>query len=106
MSGLSGRCARTVALAAALARGRPLAEVARSVSLVERRLHRHSLDVFEYGPKTLAWVLRLVRALEPARDGMPYAEVAARAGCADQAHLAREVKSLAGAPMGGLLGPG
>jgi hypothetical protein len=37
---------------------------------------------------------------------MPYAEVAVCAGYADQAHLAREVKSLAGAPMGALLGPG
>lgn len=94
------------AVAAALARGRPVAEVARSVGLGERRLHRLSLDAFGYGPKTLTRVLRLVRALDLARSGMPGAQVAACAGYADQAHLAREVKSLAGAPMGVLLAPG
>ncbi|KOG88852.1 hypothetical protein ADK38_17510 [Streptomyces varsoviensis] len=55
------------------------------------------------GPKTLARVLRMNRALESARAGRPYAEVAAEAGYADQAHLAREVKSLAGVPLGVLL---
>ncbi|MFI9050287.1 helix-turn-helix domain-containing protein [Streptomyces sp. NPDC053427] len=101
-----GTATRTAAVAAALARGRPVAEVARSVELGARQLHRLSLDAFGYGPKTLTRVLRFVRALDLARAGMPYAEVAARAGYADQAHLAREVKSLAGAPMGVLLAPG
>jgi AraC-like DNA-binding protein len=97
---------RTAAIAAALARGLPVAEVARFVALSERQLHRHSLAAFGYGPQTLARVLRLVRALGLARAGVPYAQVAARAGYADQAHLAREVKALAGAPLGVLLGPG
>ncbi|MEU9120430.1 helix-turn-helix domain-containing protein [Streptomyces sp. NPDC048506] len=97
---------RTAAVAAALARGRPVAEVACAVSLSERQLHRLSLDAFGYGPKTLTRVLRLVRALDLARSGLPYAAVAVRAGYADQAHLAREVKSLAGAPMGVLLASG
>lgn len=97
---------RTAAVAAALARGRPVAEVARSVALSERQLHRLSLDAFGYGPKTLTRVLRFVRALDLARSGMPRAQVAACAGYADQAHLAREVKVLAGAPMGVLLAPG
>ncbi|MFG2830037.1 helix-turn-helix domain-containing protein [Streptomyces sp. NPDC048434] len=97
---------RTAAVAAALARGRPVAEVARCVALSERQLHRLSLDAFGYGPKTLTRVLRFVRALDLARSGMPGAQVAACAGYADQAHLAREVKSLAGAPMGVLLAPG
>ncbi|GAA2659501.1 helix-turn-helix domain-containing protein [Streptomyces lunalinharesii] len=104
--GLPGRDGRTAAIAAGLGRGRPVAEVARLVGLGERQLHRHSLAVFGYGPKTLGRVLRLVRALELARAGVPYAEVAARAGYADQAHLAREVKSLAGAVLGTLLRAG
>ncbi|MEU9110900.1 helix-turn-helix domain-containing protein [Streptomyces sp. NPDC048483] len=98
--------ARTAAIAGALARGRPVAEVARTAGIGERRLHRFSLDAFGYGPKTLTRVLRLVRALALARPGTPYAEVAARAGCADQAHLAREVKAPAGAPMGVVLASG
>ncbi len=44
------------------------------------------------------------RALDSARAGRPYAEVAAETGYADQAHLAREVKALAGVPLGALLG--
>ncbi|GGW85737.1 helix-turn-helix domain-containing protein [Streptomyces noursei] len=103
---LPGRDGRTAALVNALGRGRPVAEAARLAGLGERQLHRHSLAVFGYGPKTLSRVLRLVRALDLARAGVPYAEVAARAGYADQAHLAREVKSLAGAPMGAVLGAG
>ncbi|MFG2135937.1 helix-turn-helix domain-containing protein [Streptomyces sp. NPDC048650] len=97
---------RIAAVAAALARGRPVAEVARAAELGERRLYRLSLDAFGYGPKTLTRVLRFVRAMDLARAGVPYAEAAARAGYADQAHLAREVKSLAGAPMGVLLASG
>ncbi|MEU2879071.1 hypothetical protein ABZ651_22840, partial [Streptomyces sp. NPDC007070] len=38
--------------------------------------------------------------------GVPYAACAARAGYADQAHLARDVKELAGRPLGRLLGGG
>ncbi len=42
-------------------------------------------------------------ALELARTGEPLALVAARAGYADQAHLAREVRALAGVPVTTLL---
>ncbi|MYZ40998.1 MULTISPECIES: helix-turn-helix domain-containing protein, partial [unclassified Streptomyces] len=59
-----------------------------------------SLDAFGYGPKTLARVLRLQRALELVRAGEPYAEAALAAGCADQAHLARETRDLAGLTLG------
>ncbi|MEU7040483.1 helix-turn-helix domain-containing protein [Streptomyces varsoviensis] len=81
--------------------GLPAAALAADVGLGERQLHRRCLNAFGYGPKTLARVLRMNRALESARAGRPYAEVAAEAGYADQAHLAREVKSLAGVPLGG-----
>ncbi|MFI0814473.1 helix-turn-helix domain-containing protein [Streptomyces sp. NPDC021098] len=88
---------------AGLSGGRSVAEVARAVGLGARQLHRRSLAAFGYGPKTLGRVLRLNRALELARGGLPYAEVAVVAGYADQAHLAREVRGLAGVPLGGLL---
>lgn len=67
-------------------------------------MHRRSLTAFGYGPKTLARVLRLQRALALARAGVPYADTAARTGFADQAHLARDVRELAGMPLGELLG--
>ncbi|MEV7570665.1 helix-turn-helix domain-containing protein [Streptomyces tanashiensis] len=88
------------AVVARLAAGRPVAETAREVGLGARQLHRRSLDAFGYGPKTLARVLRLQRALALVRAGVPYAEAAVRAGCADQAHLARETRALAGTTLG------
>ncbi|WEH14615.1 helix-turn-helix domain-containing protein [Streptomyces sp. VNUA24] len=89
---------------AALDAGRPVAATADELGLGARQLHRRSLAAFGYGPKTLARVLRLRRALALARDGVPFAETAARSGYADQAHLARDVRELAGLPLGELLG--
>ncbi|WP_251095418.1 helix-turn-helix domain-containing protein [Streptomyces sp. Caat 7-52] len=84
--------------------GRPVSATAAELGFGERRLHRRCLTAFGYGPKTLARILRLRRALALARSGTPYAETAARAGYADQSHLAREVRELAGMPLGELLG--
>ncbi|MEV0736969.1 helix-turn-helix domain-containing protein [Streptomyces sp. NPDC050549] len=91
-------------LVAALDTGRPVAATADELGLGARQLHRRSLAAFGYGPKTLARVLRLQRALALARAGVPFAATAARSGYADQAHLARDVKELAGMPLGELLG--
>ena len=66
---------------------------------IRDRLHRRSLAAFGYGPKMLDRVLRLQRALGLARSGVPFATTAATAGYADQAHLSREVRSLAGVPL-------
>lgn len=87
------------AVVARLDAGRPVAETADAVGLGARQLHRRSLDAFGYGPKTLARILRLQRALALVRAGLPYAEAALRAGCADQAHLARETRALAGTTL-------
>lgn len=88
---------------AELGAGRPVAAVAADTGLGERQLRRRCEAAFGYGPKTLARVLRMQRALALARRGTAFAEVALRAGYADQAHLAREVKALAGVPLGRLL---
>ncbi|MDX3355979.1 helix-turn-helix transcriptional regulator [Streptomyces sp. ME01-24h] len=90
-------------IAARLAAGVRVGTVAEESGLSERQLHRRCADVFGYGPKTLARVLRLQRALGLARQGHRFAGVAARAGYADQAHLARDVRALAGVPLGELL---
>ncbi|MEV4948745.1 helix-turn-helix domain-containing protein [Streptomyces sp. NPDC053755] len=82
--------------------GRPVAETSEAVGLGARQLHRRSLDAFGYGPKTLARILRLQRALALVRAGLPYAEAALRAGCADQAHLARETRALTGTTLSAL----
>jgi AraC-like DNA-binding protein len=79
-------------------RGVAVPALAGSVGLSERQLHRRCLDAFGYGPKMLDRVLRMNRALDRARTGLPLAEVAARIGYSDQAHLTREIKALAGVP--------
>jgi AraC-like DNA-binding protein len=88
---------------AALGAGRPVAATADELGLSARQLHRRSLTAFGYGPKTLARILRLRRALALARRGTPFAETATRTGYADQAHLSREVRELTGLPLGDLL---
>ena len=89
-------------LAQGLRAGHPVSTVAARLGLSARHLHRRSLAAFGYGPKVLARVLRLRRAVELARAGMAYATVAAEAGYADQPHLSREVRALAGVPLGAI----
>jgi AraC-like DNA-binding protein len=91
-------------LVTALDAGRPVGAVADEIGLGARQTHRRALAAFGYGPKTLTRVLRLQRALRLARNGTPFARTAVLAGYADQAHLAREVRQLAGLPLGELLG--
>ncbi|WP_323137560.1 helix-turn-helix domain-containing protein [Streptomyces sp. NBC_01789] len=87
------------AVAARLEAGGSVADAAHSAGLGTRQLHRRSLTAFGYGPKTLARVLRLQRALALVRSGLPYADAALAAGCADQAHLARDMRDLAGTTL-------
>jgi AraC-like DNA-binding protein len=91
-----------VALAASARSGRPVGTIADSLGLSARQLQRRCRASFGYGPKMLARVLRLQRAVELARRGRPFAEVSVTAGYADQAHLSREVKALVGVPLSAL----
>jgi AraC-like DNA-binding protein len=90
-------------IVAGLRAGAPVAAVADATGLSPRQLHRRCLPAFGYGPKTLARILRLERAVAMARVGTPFAAVAALTGYADQAHLARDVRALAGVPLGELV---
>ncbi|RJO75364.1 AraC family transcriptional regulator [Nocardia panacis] len=94
---------RLAHIVTALAAGWTIAATAASVELNPRLLHRRSLAAFGYGPKTLARVLRLQRAVAAARSGVPLADTAARTGYADQAHMSREVRELTGMPLRELL---
>jgi AraC-like DNA-binding protein len=91
------------AIARALRRGRTIAQVAWDLGLGERQLNRRCARAFGYGPKTLQRVVRFQRALTLARAGVRLADVAAASGYADQAHMANDVKRLAGVPIGRLL---
>jgi AraC-like DNA-binding protein len=79
-------------------------ELARRLFVSERQLRRRVGSAVGYGPKRLARVLRLERALAAARGGEELARVAAAAGYADQAHFAGDCRELAGVPPTALLG--
>ncbi|MTE16447.1 helix-turn-helix transcriptional regulator [Nocardia aurantiaca] len=89
-----------------LGSGMSVSATAEELGTGPRRLHRLSLAAFGYGPKTLARVLRMQRALALARGGMGLADVAAIVGFADQAHLSRDIRELSGMSPGRLLGSG
>lgn len=82
---------------------RPVGELARELCVSERQLRRRVAAAVGYGPKRLARVLRLGRALAAARGGEELARVAADAGYADQSHLAGDCRELAGVPPSALL---
>ncbi|GIJ51161.1 AraC family transcriptional regulator [Virgisporangium aliadipatigenens] len=82
--------------------GAPVAVIASDLHLSARQLLRRSTAAFGYGPKVLARILRLQRAVALARTA-PAADVAAAVGYADQAHLSREVRDLAGVSLSALL---
>lgn len=84
-------------------RGTTVAAMADRLGMSERQLHRRSLPVFGYGPRRLARILRLNRALDQARAGRSLADVAASCGYADQAHLCRDVLALGGTTPTALL---
>lgn len=101
------RCSPDLAMlevARSLGYGTDVGTAAARVGLSERQLRRRASAAFGYGPKTLGRILRLGRALDLARGGVAYASCAAQAGFADQAHLARDVRALAGTTLGELLG--
>jgi AraC-like DNA-binding protein len=83
--------------------GNDVRGIAAKLGLSERQLHRRCLTRFGYGPKTLHRVLRFSRAMDLAHNGRPFADIAHQTGYADQAHFAREVRSLAGETLTNLV---
>ena len=67
-----------------------------ALGVLERRLHQHCTAAVGYGPKTLERVIRFQRAMRLARRADSLADLAAWSGYADQAHLSRECRRLAG----------
>lgn len=76
--------------------GARVAALGRDLGVSERQLHRRVTRAVGYGPKTLDRVLRFQRFLALAPSPGSLAELAYRAGYADQAHLSREVGRLSG----------
>jgi AraC-like DNA-binding protein len=98
--------------AAALRAARPRAPVEAlgdGLGVGERQLRRRFLDAVGYGPKTLQRILRFQRFLALARApgaDRDLAGLAFAAGYADQAHLTRECRRLAGLTPAALLATG
>jgi AraC-like DNA-binding protein len=77
-----------------------VAAVARGLGVTTRTLHRELVAWTGLSPVLLARTFRFQAALARLRreSGGPLAALAAEAGYADQAHMAREFRALAGAP--------
>lgn len=84
----------------AAANGAPMVAAAGELGLSERHFRRRMTEEFGYGFTSLRRVLRAERAHELLRGGVPAAEVAARGGYADQAHLTRELRDISGTTPG------
>ena len=72
--------------------------LAASAGLGVRQLERQFLEAIGLSHKRVLTTARFQHALQVLRDGHPPAEVAEVCGFADQAHLAREFRTMAGAP--------
>lgn len=73
--------------------GVPVDDLAAHIGLSERTLRRRCVDAFGYGFKTLDRVFRFQRFMKLAAHSSEgsLADLAARSGYADQAHMTREV---------------
>lgn len=74
--------------------------LARGSGIGARQLERLFRDAVGLAPKTLARLARFQAALRAVERGRPLASVASDAGYADQAHLAREFRRVAGLSPG------
>ena len=81
-----------------LARGEDVASVARAAGMSARQLERRFQREVGLPPKLFARIARLQRALawRQSRPGATWSRVAAAAGYADQMHLVRDFRALAG----------
>lgn len=93
-------------LRGAVRTGEAPAGLAASLDLSDRQLRRRMLQSFGYGFATLRRLSRAHRAKSLLRDGFAPALAAHEAGYADQAHLTRELRRIAGRTPGQLAGSG
>lgn len=87
-------------------RRRPVRAIATELGWSQRRLRAAFLDGVGLRPKTVARLQRFEDAIGLLRRGLALADTAHTAGYADQAHMSREVRELAGATPATLLAEG
>ena len=73
-----------------------VADLCRELGCSRRHLASRFREELGLGPKAVGRILRFERAVEAVRAGRPLAAIAAQCGYADQAHLTREFRALAG----------
>ena len=74
-----------------------VASIAHEIGWSRKHLARRFADEIGLGPKSVSRIVRLNRAIAAARAGDGWAGIAVDCGYADQAHLVREFRALAGA---------
>jgi AraC-like DNA-binding protein len=89
-----------------LMRPDPIEDLAQSLDVSARTLRRRCTEALGYGPRTFQRILRFRRALRLAATTSGLADLAMEAGYADQSHLSREMRRLAGATPGQLVAAG
>jgi AraC-like DNA-binding protein len=78
-----------------------VASIAERIGWSRKHLARRFADEVGLGPKSVSRIVRLNRAISAARNGGGWAGIAADCGYADQAHMVREFRELAGtSPVG------
>ena len=78
-----------------------VASIAQKIGWSRKHLARRFTDEIGLGPKSVSRIVRLNRAIAAARAGGGWAGIAADCGYADQAHMVREFRELAGnSPVG------
>lgn len=76
--------------------GKPARELAKRLARSKRTVNRVWRDLVGISPRGYAKLMRVHRALELIEQGRPLAAVAAECEFADQAHMARQIKEIAG----------
>jgi AraC-like DNA-binding protein len=73
-----------------------VASIAREIGWSRKHLARRFADEIGLGPKSVSRIVRFNRAIAASRSGSGWAGIAADCGYADQAHMVREFRELAG----------
>ncbi|MEQ1942814.1 AraC family transcriptional regulator [Mesorhizobium sp. VNQ89] len=81
---------------AATGGARRIASIAREIGLSRKHLVDRFRREVGLGPKSVSRIVRMRRALSAAGSGDGWADIAADCGYADQAHMVREFRDLAG----------
>jgi AraC-like DNA-binding protein len=81
-----------------LGNGAAVHSIADEIGWSARNLQRQCTAVYGYGPATLRRILRFRQATRLLDAGVSVCDTAAITGYADQSHLARQVRDLAGVP--------